>query len=228
MRRTSPSIDSAAPSTTPARMHSSVRRPITWLGGTSSVAESLAALRKSDSADTWTPGAMTPPRNTPSRVMQSNVVAVPRSTTMQSRRCSRLAASVLMMRSAPTVSGSSTSRLMGSFERPSTNSGALPVSLAQASARGAFTDGTTDPMTLPSTVDRSTSEVASSERSSRCTSSGVRPPSVVTRHRMRTAVPSQRPIVVSLLPTSNARIMSPPRRRRASRLETARVPHRSR
>ena len=33
MRRTSPSMESAAPSTTPARMHSSVRRPMTLRGG---------------------------------------------------------------------------------------------------------------------------------------------------------------------------------------------------
>ena len=31
------------------------------------------------------PGAITPPRNTPSEVMQSNVVAVPMSTTIASR-----------------------------------------------------------------------------------------------------------------------------------------------
>ena len=33
-----------------------------------------------------TPGAITPPMNTPSAVMQSYVVAVPRSTTIVSRR----------------------------------------------------------------------------------------------------------------------------------------------
>src|SRR4030095_9093280 len=83
---TNPSIASALPNTTPERMHSSVRRPITRAGGEISVAGSLAVRRNNVSADVRTPGAITPPRNTPSAVMQSYVVAVPRSTTIVSRR----------------------------------------------------------------------------------------------------------------------------------------------
>src|ERR1035437_2356746 len=140
IRRTRPSIDSAAPSTTPDRMQSSVRLPITI-----SVAGSLDVFRNSDSADMSTPGAMTPPKNTPSALIQSNVVAVPISTTMQSRLYVRLAASVLMMRSAPTVSGSSTSSVMGSLERPSTTTGTFPGSPPPASANGAGRGGATQP-----------------------------------------------------------------------------------
>ena len=66
-------------------MHSSVRVPITRLGAMSSVAGSFDVRRKSVSADVRTPGAITPPRKTPSAVMQSKVVAVPRSTTIASR-----------------------------------------------------------------------------------------------------------------------------------------------
>ena len=46
-----PSIDSAAPNITPARMHSSVRVPITRAGATSSVAGSLDVRRNSVSAE---------------------------------------------------------------------------------------------------------------------------------------------------------------------------------
>src|ERR1035437_29131 len=145
IRRTRPSIDSAAPSTTPDLMQSSVRRPITRSGATISVAGSLDVFRNSDSADMSTPGAMTPPKNTPSALIQSNVVAVPISTTMQSRLYVRLAASVLMMRSAPTVSGSSTSSVMGSLERPSTTTGTFPGSPPPASANGAGRGGATQP-----------------------------------------------------------------------------------
>ena len=48
-------------------MHSSVRRPITRGGATSSVAGSFDVRRVSVSADVSTPGAITPPRKTPSR-----------------------------------------------------------------------------------------------------------------------------------------------------------------
>ena len=66
---------------------------------------------------------ITPPMNRPSPVMQSNVVAVPKSTTIVSRLNSCDAARVLTMRSAPTVNGSSTSSVMGNLERPSTDTG---------------------------------------------------------------------------------------------------------
>ena len=61
-------------------MHSSVRVPIVRAGATSSVAGSFDVRRNSVSADVRTPGVITPPRKTPSFVMQSKVVAVPRST----------------------------------------------------------------------------------------------------------------------------------------------------
>ena len=94
-RATSPSMLAAAPNITPARMQRSVRFPIARAGATSSVAERRAARRKSVSAEVRMPGWMMPPWKTPSAVMQSYVVAVPRSTTMQSTPKRRLAASVL-------------------------------------------------------------------------------------------------------------------------------------
>ena len=71
-----PSIASAPPNITPARMHSSVRRPITRGGTVSSVAGSFDVRRVSVSADVRMPGAITPPRNTPSAVMQSYVAGI--------------------------------------------------------------------------------------------------------------------------------------------------------
>ena len=85
IRRTSPSTASAVPHSTPARMQSSVRRPIARWGGVSSVAGSLAVRRTRVSDEVRTPGMMTPPMKRPSAVMQSKVVAVPKSTTMVSR-----------------------------------------------------------------------------------------------------------------------------------------------
>ena len=95
-------------------MHSSVRRPITWGGARSSVAGSLAVRRVSWSAAVRSPGMITPPMKRASAVTQSKVVAVPKSTTMVSRWKSSTAASTLTMRSAPTLSGSSTSSRTGS------------------------------------------------------------------------------------------------------------------
>jgi hypothetical protein len=55
-------------------------------GALSSVAGSLAARRVSWSAAVRRPGMMTPPMKRPSAVMQSKVVAVPKSTTTTSSR----------------------------------------------------------------------------------------------------------------------------------------------
>src|SRR6266581_2967717 len=151
MRRTTPSTASAVPSSTPARIASSVRRPIVCAGGVSSVAGSFAVPRISASEAVRIPGMITPPRKRPSAVMQSNVVAVPKSTTMVSRWKSCAAARVLRMRSAPTWSGSSTSSSIGSAERPSTTTGRTVVARSTASHSPCVTGGTTEAMTAART-----------------------------------------------------------------------------
>ena len=108
------------------------------------MAGSLAVLRTRSSEAVRTPGMITPPMKRPSPVMQSNVVAVPKSTTMVSRRNSCEAARVLTMRSAPTVSGSSTSSRIGSRERASTTWGRTVVARSTASLTPCVTCGTTD------------------------------------------------------------------------------------
>ena len=72
---------------------------------------SRAARWNSASAEIWMPGQMTPPRYSPSAEMASNVVAVPKSTTMvgapAGRPYSSNAATPLTMRSAPTSAAGS-------------------------------------------------------------------------------------------------------------------------
>jgi len=51
---------------------------------------------------------------------------------------------VLRIRSAPTWSGSSTSSVIGSLERPSTTAGATVVARSTASHNPCVTGGTTD------------------------------------------------------------------------------------
>src|SRR5256886_14804449 len=113
--------------------------------------------------------------------MQSNVVAVPKSTTMVSRRSSCAAASVLRMRSAPTCSGSSTSSVIGRRERPSTTTGRTVVARSTASHKPWVTGGTTDATTAARTswVDRPS--CARYDVSAAAHSSGVREGVVVSR-----------------------------------------------
>ena len=171
---------------------------MTRSGGVSSVAGSFAVRLMSASDAVRTPGMMTPPMKRPSAVMQSNVVAVPKSTTIVSRWKSFEAASVLRMRSAPTVRGSSTSSVMGSRARPSTTTGCFPVAAATASPRACVTGGTTEARMAARTslVERplcdSDAVIAAAH------SSGVRP-AVVRRQCDSRASPRKRPILVSVL-----------------------------
>src|SRR6266516_1520053 len=193
-----PSTASALPRSTPDRMQSSVRRPMTCCGGVSSVAGSLAVrlMRASDAVRT--PGMMTPPINRPSAVMQSKVVAVPKSTTMVSRWNSLEAASVLRMRSAPTVRGSSTSRVMGRRARPSTTTGAFTVAVATASHTVCVTGGTTEATMAARTslVERPLCDRAAVIAAAH--SSGVRP-MVVSRQWDSRVSSRKRPSLVSVL-----------------------------
>ena len=64
---------------------SSVFLPMTERGGARRTCGNCAVARVRTSSPACGPGAMTPPRKTPSAEMQSKVVAVPRSTTTVSR-----------------------------------------------------------------------------------------------------------------------------------------------
>src|SRR5882762_2256739 len=209
MRRTIPSTASAVPSNTPERIASSVRRPMVRTGGIRSVAGSLAVPRIRASDAVRIPGMITPPRKWPSAVMQSNVVAVPKSTTMVSRRNSCAAASVLRMRSAPTCSGSSTSSVIGSRERPSTTSGRTVVARSTASHSPWVTGGTTDATTAARTswVDRPS--CARYDVRVAAHSSGVREGVVVSRQWASRLSPRNSPTFVSVLLMLMASSMAP-------------------
>ena len=117
------------------------------------------------------------------------------------------------MRSAPTVSGSSTCSTIGSPARASMTRGVTPSQPSHASTSGAVTAGTTDPIAAPVMVARSRSPARSSSWSSSPSSSGVRSTAVVRRQCARSASPSNTPTVVSVLPMSKTRITNPPRER---------------
>ena len=145
--------------------------------------------------------------NTPSPMMQSKVVAVPMSTTIVSRANRRVAASVLMSRSAPTVSGSSTSTRMGSGACASTTITAPELSVLQAATSDSVTRGTTDPTAAPSMPSASNPSNASSPRSRTLNSSAVRSTPETMRQCPRIVSLSKSPIVVSVFPTSKTSIM---------------------
>ena len=155
MRRTSPSIASAAPNSTPARMHSSVRVPIARAGGTSSVAGSFDVRRKSVSAEVRRPGRDDAAEED---AVRGDAVVRRRGAEVDDDGVDAyrwLAASVLMMRSAPTVSGSSTSSTIGSATRASITRACTPSQRSHASTSGAVTAGTTEPIAAPVICARS-------------------------------------------------------------------------
>src|SRR3989441_12807806 len=177
-------------------------------GGVRSVAGSLAVPRMSASDAVRMPGMITPPRKWPSAVMQSNVVAVPKSTTIESRWNSWAAASVLRMRSAPTCSGSSTSSVIGKRERPSTTTGRTVVARSTASHSPCVTGGTTDATTAARTswVDRPS--CARYDVRVAAHSSGVREGVVVRRQWASRLSPRNSPTFVSVLLMLMARSMA--------------------
>ena len=78
-------------------------RPIARSGARSSIRGSFAVRAASASSPSSRPGAIAPPTYAPSAATQSNVVAVPKSTTTAGVPYSRAAASALTSRSAPDV-----------------------------------------------------------------------------------------------------------------------------
>ena len=82
---------------------------ITVRGRSSSTLRSWAPRRPSASSEMSMPGAMAPPMYSPRGLTTSNVVAVPKSTTIAGPSYSVAAARALMTRSAPTSRGLSIS-----------------------------------------------------------------------------------------------------------------------
>src|ERR1051325_8137296 len=96
------------------------------------------------------PGAMTPPKYSPLAVIQSNVVAVPKSTTMEGPFQRAMAARALTIRSAPTSDGLRYRTFTLERVVPETKTGVKPVVLRITFLRFLLTDGTTLETIMPS------------------------------------------------------------------------------
>ena len=114
------------------------------------------------------------------------------------------------MRSAPTVNGSSTSSLIGSFARASIITGLVPKLISHASASIGVIAGTTEQIAEPSAPPGFATSRPTIERMSSASSSAVRGAAVVRRQCAVNASPSKVPIVISEFPTSNTTIMAIP------------------
>ena len=105
IRVTTPSTWPAKPYRIPDCSASTVVRPITDRGRASSTRCSWAPRRPSASTEISMPGAIAPPRYSPAADTASNVVAVPKSTTIARAAVELTAASALTTRSVPTSLG---------------------------------------------------------------------------------------------------------------------------
>ncbi len=111
-----------------------VSRPIARSGVRISISAGWAVPDASDAKPSSSPGAIAPPTKAPSWATQSNVVAVPRSTTIAGAPYRRDAASALASRSAPTSPGRSTRIGSGTVPAPAIRSGRSRRAVTASSA----------------------------------------------------------------------------------------------
>src|SRR6267143_1841083 len=154
------------------------------------------------------PGAIAPPQNSPAAFTQSNVVAVPRSTTMSGGPYSATAATDLVMRSAPISSGLSTASGIVSLSPGSTEYGATLKYFSHIDSSVCCTGGTTFEMATPRIWAGSIPRVRSSVSMKRPYSSAVCSRRLVSRHDTRSRSPSYTPTFVLELPTSSTSSIS--------------------
>src|SRR5947207_2912570 len=100
------------------------------------------------------PGAITPPKYSPRAVTQSNVVAVPKSTTIEGRRENAIAARAFTIRSAPTSLGFLYRTVTADRVNPDTNTTRALSSEVNARPRERSTRGTTLEIAHPATSER--------------------------------------------------------------------------
>src|SRR5713226_3936681 len=148
------------------------------------------------------PGAMTPPRYSQRSEITSNVIAVPKSTTMHGPPYLRNAATPFTIRSAPTSDGLSTSTAIPVFTPSSTNSAFLPKYTRDISASVQFTGGTTELMITPVMASRSSSASVNKFLVKTPYSSTVCSRAVVNRQFATSSSPRKTPSTVLVLPTS--------------------------
>src|SRR5688572_9065402 len=150
------------------------------------------------------PGAMAPPMNSPRALMQSNVVAVPRSTTISGGPYRAIAATAFTMRSAPTSRGLSTLSGSGTLTPGSTVNGVRPKYFSHIHSSGCWAGGTTFEIATPVMVAGVSPRVRSSVSMNRPYSSAVCSRRLVSRQEASRRGPSYTPILVLVLPTSMA------------------------
>ena len=162
-------------------MEWTVVRPTTRGGHATSTRGSFAVRAMSASSEMPMPGTITPPAYSPLAVTTSNVVAVPKSTTIEAPLMRSVAATALAMRSAPTSFGLSY-RIGTPVRTPGpTTSGSWPKSRRHNSSMRSFIGGTTLPRTMPRTAGRGLPPSAKTPRRTTTHSSTVRAGSVRSR-----------------------------------------------
>src|SRR5277367_3421069 len=176
--------------------------PITLPGSLISTRGNRAARANNASDEIPNPGAITPPRYSPFAEITSNVIAVPKSTTMHGPPYSANAATPFTIRSAPTSSGLSTSTAIPVFTPGSTNRARLPKYFRAISPNVQFTGGTTDEMITPSIASRSSPPSVKRFRVSTPYSSTVCSRAVVNRQCAINCSPLNTPSTVFVFPTS--------------------------
>src|SRR6478672_6264357 len=181
---------------------STVFLAITDRGRSSSTLRSWAPRRPRASREISMPGAIAPPTYSPRTLTTSNVVAVPKSTTIAGPPNSCEAASALMIRSVPTSRGLSM-RTGTPVRTPGSTmtSGTSPWYVRSMSRHSCSTDGTVAHTDTPRSA-LPTGESLSRPLSSTPHSSAVRRSSVASRQWSTTSPRSRSPMVVWLLPMS--------------------------
>src|SRR5450432_880135 len=169
---------------------------------------SFAARASKPSRLTWTPGTITPPKYSPFGEMQSNVVAVPKSTTMTPALMRSYAATALTMRSAPTSRGFSYSTGIPVLSPGPTTNGSRANAWRIASAITSVSGGTTLAMIAASMASLGTLRSASNCWSITPYSSSVRVVTVETRNVCSSVRPRYSPNTTFVLPMSTARSMA--------------------
>src|SRR5208283_212873 len=190
-------------------MLSTVERPSTVSGRAISTRGSLAVRLASVSAETPTPGMITPPRYSPPEVTTSRVVAVPQSTTIRLRDGWRWTAAIEpAMRSAPTSSGLRYRTLSPVFTPAWRTNGSQPKYLLMAPRVEWRAAGTTEHSAARST-ERGSTPLSRSTETRKMPSSSEEPRGWVDlRNWERSASASKAPPWTCVLPMSRQRSMA--------------------
>src|SRR5271155_3754631 len=190
--------------------------PITLPGSLISTRGNRAARANNASDEIPNPGAITPPRYSPFAEITSNVIAVPKSTTMDGPPYSANAATPFTIRSAPTSRGLSTSTAIPVLTPGSTKSARRPKYFFAISPSVQFTVATTELTITPPIASRSSPASEKRLRVRTPYSSTVCSRAVVSRQFATNSSPRNTPSTVLVFPTSIVSSIAHPVVRRCS------------